>query len=761
MSTEVKWRRGTTAESNAFTGALAEITVDTDEKTLRVHDNITPGGSPLANKKYVTGAQEELLPPGSQIYPDDGSYLANGMTVTPGTTHLRALVGGETVILVAWDTLILPATVTTTPTSANDFLEYEVVTDQGAFKFVTIENYNKRSNGTAEGWGCSIDALDNSSQLNAYAQAANQFGFTFRIEKPYKITDTVSVPRNVPVKMNVALDATDAVSFSGSVALNIGEESLTQLTSVLTVDPEIYTNVISVTDGAEFSVGDVISIFNPTDFSFHAERDYYRDGELVQIHEISGDNLTLTKPLRSSYTAADMELWKFDTPNTADLDIKVKSSDGALFAVLLNMSVNSRIKLSVKGGDAGAVDRNLCFDCDYEIGRIEQTSTNTTLAYGLTNRNSSYQRDHGGSVEAARHAITNTGRDGVARPPCRGNRSLSQSLTNHPEETNTSAWDCHAVAEDCLAIDCDIYGGVVVGGANNGAPNCRIYQIENRVCFLEGSMVNTNHNFSGSDVYLTNVVTANSSLVTFGYTPDRLGVNLKSGGLLDFSNITIITTATDNASLKGLVNITVNDYAGGDIDVSFKGLRILIDGAVVNTNVIQIISGGTYWVRSVTLSSLESRGIAYLIECDNLFIDSMNITETDQTAANIQALSATIHKTVDVSDYKCSDSKYQGLALIAGSAGAKCNIGVARVNNCNQITSTNSRVRSGVSIEEFDTVIYSGIHAHTNSAIANIYPFYIRNCTNVYAGLSSYSGYDSAPQNDNNTTVTTMDLGLV
>lgn len=47
MSTEVRLRRGTTAEHATFTGALGEVTVDTDKKTLVVHDGSTPGGTPM------------------------------------------------------------------------------------------------------------------------------------------------------------------------------------------------------------------------------------------------------------------------------------------------------------------------------------------------------------------------------------------------------------------------------------------------------------------------------------------------------------------------------------------------------------------------------------------------------------------------------------------------------------------------------------------------------------------------------------------
>jgi len=62
MSTQVQYRRGTTTQNNAFTGALAEITVDTTNWTLRVHDGVTAGGQQvivgatasqaLTNKSY-------------------------------------------------------------------------------------------------------------------------------------------------------------------------------------------------------------------------------------------------------------------------------------------------------------------------------------------------------------------------------------------------------------------------------------------------------------------------------------------------------------------------------------------------------------------------------------------------------------------------------------------------------------------------------------------------------------------------------------
>ena len=50
MSTQVQFRRGNTAQTSTFTGATAEITVDTDKKTIVVHDGSTAGGFALARE---------------------------------------------------------------------------------------------------------------------------------------------------------------------------------------------------------------------------------------------------------------------------------------------------------------------------------------------------------------------------------------------------------------------------------------------------------------------------------------------------------------------------------------------------------------------------------------------------------------------------------------------------------------------------------------------------------------------------------------
>jgi len=55
MAVELVLRNGTAAENDGFTGALAEVTVDKTNNTLRVHDGTTAGGTALLNSASLTG----------------------------------------------------------------------------------------------------------------------------------------------------------------------------------------------------------------------------------------------------------------------------------------------------------------------------------------------------------------------------------------------------------------------------------------------------------------------------------------------------------------------------------------------------------------------------------------------------------------------------------------------------------------------------------------------------------------------------------
>ena len=73
MPTTLQFRRGTSTQNDAFTGALGEVTVDTTNDALRIHDNSTAGGfeTVARHAKYADVAEryhaDQVYEPGTVV----------------------------------------------------------------------------------------------------------------------------------------------------------------------------------------------------------------------------------------------------------------------------------------------------------------------------------------------------------------------------------------------------------------------------------------------------------------------------------------------------------------------------------------------------------------------------------------------------------------------------------------------------------------------------------------------------------------------
>tara|TARA_B100001057_G_C22837881_1_gene945902 strand:- start:319 stop:2343 length:2025 start_codon:yes stop_codon:yes gene_type:complete len=82
----IQFRRGTTTQHSSFTGLLGEVTVDTDKKTLVVHDGSTTGGYPLmregAASTSTTGSFSSNVTVGGTLAVTNTATLSGGVDVT-------------------------------------------------------------------------------------------------------------------------------------------------------------------------------------------------------------------------------------------------------------------------------------------------------------------------------------------------------------------------------------------------------------------------------------------------------------------------------------------------------------------------------------------------------------------------------------------------------------------------------------------------------------------------------------------------------
>ena len=86
MPTQLQFRRGTTSQNNGFTGAVGEITVDTDTEALILHDGSTAGGIEIVPAGTIVAFGGSTVPTG---------YLACADAAVSRTTYARlfAVVG--------------------------------------------------------------------------------------------------------------------------------------------------------------------------------------------------------------------------------------------------------------------------------------------------------------------------------------------------------------------------------------------------------------------------------------------------------------------------------------------------------------------------------------------------------------------------------------------------------------------------------------------------------------------------------------------
>lgn len=125
MPTQVQFRRGTSAQNNSFTGADGELSIDTDNYTIRIHDGSTSGGYAVAKRDLSNVSNVGVLTASSLVVSAGGinavgvvtatSFVGNGSQLTgidataiqTGTTKVQTnaarvdtIISGSTVVSV-------------------------------------------------------------------------------------------------------------------------------------------------------------------------------------------------------------------------------------------------------------------------------------------------------------------------------------------------------------------------------------------------------------------------------------------------------------------------------------------------------------------------------------------------------------------------------------------------------------------------------------------------------------------------------------
>lgn len=95
MAVQIRLRSGTTLEHNTFTGAVGEVTVDTDKDVLVVHDGVTAGGFPVAARANANGTISLIKKDGTIIGSINATGLFNNTLTSTNTDQALTAAQGK------------------------------------------------------------------------------------------------------------------------------------------------------------------------------------------------------------------------------------------------------------------------------------------------------------------------------------------------------------------------------------------------------------------------------------------------------------------------------------------------------------------------------------------------------------------------------------------------------------------------------------------------------------------------------------------
>ena len=290
MAKRLQLRGGTTSQHASFTGAVREVTVDTDKDILVVHDGSTAGGFPAHRDlkgSDIASADPLVIVAGSNYFIVTGTTGFNDMTVA-ANTHFFLEFAGALVMTHVGGTLDLPSGAAIT-TAAGDVGEFFAT----AANVVTCVNYTK-----ASGKPVKTDFVN--ADINASAAIAQS-----------KLVDIV----NADVDASAAI-ATSKISGAVTSIASHGLGSLATLSSV---------------DTAQLAA-DAVDGTKIADDSLNSE--HYVDGSIDLAH-LSADCVDGTKiaddSLNSEHYVAgsvDLEHMSSESVDEDNLHISNAGSNG-------------------------------------------------------------------------------------------------------------------------------------------------------------------------------------------------------------------------------------------------------------------------------------------------------------------------------------------------------------------------------------------------------------------------------------------------
>ena len=171
MPTVVQFRRGSTAQNNAFTGAAGELSVDTTLGTVRVHNGVA-GGNTLASIDAVQTLSNKTLATPTIT----GTLSSNGLINTSGNIICASISAGTYVGLSSSKINTNASNVTVDSSYVNVAINGSNIASIGAAGIMPTANASGSLGSTTVRWNNIVGVSGNFLSINAnYADLAENY----------------------------------------------------------------------------------------------------------------------------------------------------------------------------------------------------------------------------------------------------------------------------------------------------------------------------------------------------------------------------------------------------------------------------------------------------------------------------------------------------------------------------------------------------------------------------------------------------------
>jgi len=427
-----------------------------------------------------------------------------------------------------------------------------------------------------------------------------------------------SVNRSIVINGNGATITYKTYDSNNRKYWQISSEDEIVLTQIIQNSPTKGTLDISVQNGTVFSVGDIIILKDNTTSSFSPYRDY-QEGEYATVKAISGNTLTLAKPIYGNYThsgsctVSKIQLIDVEICNlTIKLDYDLQQNYAEGMIVKYSHFVIDNVEVSGFNDNA-----SFCYCYGGIIQNCKSIAYNNVYTgvdnYGFTICNSQDIIVSGGLYSGGNHGLAiggyYTGYNTIV------NRNITVDSVSAHSNRYVYGIDCHGNSQFVTFRDCKS------NGINAGGSHIRIY----------GCDITYDINFA--EILDANVVVDSNKTggITANYNPENSSYNAYNRDLnnytqnseaeiFEISNNKINYISTEqkinffNYYKPIQINVCNNVYTKGynskySLNFSSKGE----DGSVVRVE-------GNYF------EDIELRVIAYTVFIENNKVENSSTT---------------------------------------------------------------------------------------------------------------------------------------